>query len=144
MKAGFIFLVAFTGLPILYYYQNMNILLVDDEKINILSASRLLEKHGFTVTIATNGREALEKLLEDDFDCILMDIQMPEMDGFEAISRISDEFVFGEKSKTPIIAMTGHCYEDAFEQLRQAGVTHYICKPFDFNTLLDIIKKATS
>jgi len=122
----------------------MNILLVDDEKINTLSASRLLEKNGFTVTVATNGREALDKLHEDDFGCILMDIQMPEMDGFEAISRIRDDFVFGEKSLTPIIAMTGHCYEDAFEQFRQAGVKYYICKPFDFNTMLDTIKEATS
>ncbi|WP_320007388.1 response regulator [Maridesulfovibrio sp.] len=121
----------------------MKILLVDDEKINTLSASRLLEKHGFTVTVATNGREALDKLHEDDFDCIFMDIQMPEMDGFEAISRIRDDFVFGDKSKVPIIAMTGHCYEEAFEQLEKAGVKYYICKPFDFSSMLDVIKEAT-
>lgn len=122
----------------------MKILLVDDEKINTLSASRLLERQGFSITVATNGREALDKLHEDDFDCILMDIQMPEMDGFEAISRIRDDFVFGEKSKTPIIAMTGHCYNDAYEQFKQAGVEYYICKPFDFTSMLDVIKEATS
>ncbi|WP_319762379.1 response regulator [Maridesulfovibrio sp.] len=122
----------------------MKILLVDDEKINTLSASRLLEKQGFSVSVAVNGLEALDKLHESEFDCILMDIQMPEMDGFEAISRIHDEFVFGEKSKTPIIAMTGHCYTDALDELRQAGIEHYVCKPFDFNHLLEVIKKATS
>ena len=122
----------------------MKILLVDDEKINALSASRLLEKNGYKVVVASNGQEALDRLDESDFDCILMDIQMPEMDGYEAIERIRDEFVFGEKSKTPIIAMTGHCYSDAFEEFKRAEIKHYICKPFDFNNLLEIIKEATS
>ncbi|ACS78661.1 response regulator [Maridesulfovibrio salexigens] len=121
----------------------MKILLVDDEKINALSASRLLEKHGYKVVVASNGQEALDRLDESDFDCILMDIQMPEMDGYEAIERIRDEFVFGEKSKTPIIAMTGHCYSDAYKEFKQAGIRHYICKPFDFNNLLEVIKVAT-
>ncbi|NDV23190.1 response regulator [Desulfovibrio sp. JC022] len=122
----------------------MKILLVDDEKINTLSASRLLEKQGYSVTTACNGLEALDKLEESDFDCILMDIQMPEMDGYEAIARIRDKFVFGEKSQTPIIAMTGHCYSDAFEEFKRAEIKHYVCKPFDFKTLLDVIEKATS
>ena len=122
----------------------MKILLVDDEKINALSASRLLEKHGYEVIVASNGMEALDRLHESDFDCILMDIQMPEMDGYEAIDRIRDEFVFGEKSKTPIIAMTGHCYSDAFEEFKRAQIKYYVCKPFDFNNLLEIIKEATS
>ncbi|TIH17310.1 response regulator [Marinifilum sp. JC120] len=122
----------------------MKILLVDDEKINVLSASRLLEKQGHSVTTACNGLEALDKLEESDFECILMDIQMPEMDGYEAIDRIRDEFVFGEKSKTPIIAMTGHCYSDAFAEFERAGIKYYVCKPFDFKTLLDVIKEATT
>lgn len=122
----------------------MKILLVDDEKINALSASRLLEKQGYTVTVASNGLEALARVEESDFDCILMDIQMPEMDGYEAIEKIRDEIVFGEKSKTPIIAMTGHCYSDAFEEFKRAGIKHYVCKPFDFDTLLAEIEKATS
>ncbi|NDV26654.1 response regulator [Desulfovibrio sp. JC010] len=122
----------------------MKILLVDDEKINTLSASRLLEKQGHTVTTACNGLEALDKLHESAFDCILMDIQMPEMDGYEAISRIRDDFVFGEKSKTPIIAMTGHCFTDARDKFKQAGIEHYVCKPFDFNTLIGVIEEATS
>ncbi|HAS90545.1 MAG TPA: response regulator [Desulfovibrio sp.] len=122
----------------------MKILLVDDEKINALSASRLLEKQGYTVTVASNGLEALDRVEESNFDCILMDIQMPEMDGYEAIERIRDEFVFGEKSKTPIIAMTGHCYSDAFDEFKRAGIKHYVCKPFDFDTLLKVIKEATS
>ncbi|WP_421900099.1 response regulator [Maridesulfovibrio sp.] len=122
----------------------MKILLVDDEKINALSASRLLEKQGYEVIVASNGMEALDRLHESDFDCILMDIQMPEMDGYEAIDRIRDEFVFGEKSQTPIIAMTGHCYSDAFEEFKRAQIKYYVCKPFDFSNLLEIIKEATS
>ncbi|CCO23602.1 response regulator [Maridesulfovibrio hydrothermalis] len=122
----------------------MNILLVDDERINSLSASRLLEKHGHTVTVAVNGVDALEKVAEGDFDCILMDIQMPEMDGYEATARIRDEAVFGEKSKTPIIAMTGHSYSDAENEITLAGINYFVCKPFDIPTLLSTIAKAVA
>lgn len=122
----------------------MKILLVDDERINSLSASRLLEKHGHEVVTAINGIQALEKLHESEFDCILMDIQMPEMDGLEATGKIRDASVFGEKSQTPIIAMTGHSFEDAKEDLERAGLEFFVSKPFDMHSLLSVIKDATT
>lgn len=122
----------------------MKILLVDDERINSLSASKLLEKHGHEVVTATNGIQALEELNKSDFDCILMDIQMPGMDGFEATAKIRDASVYGEKSKTPIIAMTGHSFEDAKDELEQAGLQFFVAKPFDMLTLLQVIAQATS
>lgn len=122
----------------------MKILLVDDERINSLSASRLLEKHGHEVVTAINGIQALEKLHESEFDCILMDIQMPEMDGLEATGKIRDASVFGEKSQTPIIAMTGHSFEDAKEDLERAGLEFFVSKPFDMHALLSVIKDATT
>lgn len=122
----------------------MKILLVDDERINSLSASKMLEKHGHEVRTAVNGEEALEKLHEEEFDCILMDIQMPGMDGFEATARIRDRAVFGDKCETPVIAMTGHSYEDTKDDLDKAGVKYYVAKPFDMPTLLQAIEEATS
>ncbi|WP_027723110.1 response regulator [Maridesulfovibrio zosterae] len=121
----------------------MKILLVDDERINSLSASKLLEKDGHEVVSAANGAQALERLHESHFDCILMDIQMPVMDGYEAVARIRDTSVFGKKSLTPIIAMTGHTYEDSKENLKKAGLKFYVAKPFDITELLEVIKEAT-
>ncbi len=121
----------------------MKILLVDDERISSLSASRLLEKQGHEVITAINGFQALEKLHESNFDCILMDLQMPEMDGLEATAKIRDHSVFGEKSQTPIIAMTGHSYEDTKDDLDKAGINYYVAKPFDLRTLIQVIEDAT-
>ncbi|WP_031480945.1 response regulator [Maridesulfovibrio frigidus] len=122
----------------------MNILLADDEKINLLSASRLLEKSGYTVTTAINGLEVLDILKKDDFDCILMDLEMPKMDGFEATHQIRTDPSFGDKSKIPIIAMTGHSIQDKKYELDKAGIKEYVSKPFDIAILIQTIKKATS
>ncbi|MBI9109643.1 response regulator [Maridesulfovibrio ferrireducens] len=122
----------------------MKILLADDEKINLLSASRLLEKRGYTVTTAVNGLQVLELLKNNDFDCILMDIEMPEMSGLEAAKRIQDSSVFGEKSKTPIIAMTGHSLQDTHDDFEKANIKYYVSKPFDIEILVQTIEKSTS
>ncbi|WP_320170996.1 response regulator [Maridesulfovibrio sp.] len=120
----------------------MRILLVDDERINILSASKMLERHGHEVTTAVNGAQALEKLAEGDFDCVLMDLQMPVMDGLEASGKIRDRKTFGDKADIPIIAMTGHSYDDAKEDMDKAGLTLFVSKPFDMNSLLAALEKA--
>ncbi|WP_432738050.1 response regulator [Maridesulfovibrio sp. FT414] len=122
----------------------MRILLVDDERINSLSASKMLEKHGHEVVTAVNGAQALEILHDNEFDCILMDLQMPEMDGLEAARRIRDRASFGDKSDIPIIAMTGHSYEDTKDDMERAGLDHYLAKPFDLHTLLQTLEKATA
>ena len=104
----------------------------------------MLEKLGYEVVTAANGNEALERLHENDFDCILMDLIMPGMDGLEATTKIRDRSVFGDKSDIPIIAMTGHSYEDAKDDLDRAGLDYYVAKPFDMQSLLQIVEKATS
>jgi len=122
----------------------MKILLVDDERINTLSASLLLGKEGYDVTTAVNGQQALDLLHENEFDCILMDIQMPVMNGLEASAKIRDESVFGEKAKTPIIAITGHTFEDSKNDFKKAEIEFFVSKPFDIENLLQVIKQATS
>lgn len=122
----------------------MRILIVDDERINSLSAAKILEKLGHEVLTASNGKQALEKVHENSFDCILMDLMMPGMDGLEATAKIRDRSVFGDKADTPIIAMTGHSYEDTKEDLEQAGLEFYVAKPFDMHILLRVIEEATT
>ncbi len=122
----------------------MKILLADDEKINLLSASKLLEKRGHTIVTAVNGLQVLTLLKEQNFDCIVLDIEMPILNGLETAKQIQDHSVFGEKSKTPIIAMTGHCFQDSQEDFEKAGIKHYVSKPFDIEELAQTIEKSTS
>jgi signal transduction histidine kinase/CheY-like chemotaxis protein len=104
------------------------ILLAEDHLVNQELALRLLEKRGFEVTVAANGRAALEALAKVRFDAILMDVQMPEMDGFVATAMIRNE----EKptgAHIPIIAMTAHALKGDQERCLAAGMDAYVSKP---------------
>ncbi|MGR3319239.1 MAG: response regulator [Candidatus Anammoxibacter sp.] len=117
------------------------ILLVEDNLINQLVAKDLLEDAGFVVTIANNGKEAVGKVREDDFDAVLMDLEMPEMDGYEATRRIRSEPKFRE---LPIISMTAHAMAGLKEKCLDAGMVDYTTKPINpeglFKTLTKWIK----
>jgi CheY-like chemotaxis protein len=107
--------------------------------VNQLLASRLLEKQGHNVVIVSNGRAALERLEKAPFDLILMDIQMPEIDGFEATAAIRKE----EESTgrhLPIIAMTAHALEGDRERCLAAGMDGYIAKPIKAKDLMAAIE----
>ena len=106
----------------------MRILLAEDNAVNQLLALRVLEKQGHQVVTASNGRAALERLEKATFDLILMDIQMPEMDGFEATAVIRKEEESTGKH-LPIIAMTAHAMEGDRERCLAAGMDGYISKP---------------
>jgi len=106
----------------------LRILLAEDNVINQRLALRLLEKCGHQVAVTTNGREALAALDNGEFDVVLMDIQMPEMDGFEATAAIrSKERTIGKH--LPIIAMTAHAMTGDRERCIGAGMDGYIAKP---------------
>jgi PAS domain S-box-containing protein len=106
----------------------LKILLAEDNAINAKVTKILLEKKGHSVTGAVNGREALDKLKNGSFDLVLMDVQMPEMDGFEA-TRLIREKENGNGFHVPIIAMTAHALKGDRERCLEAGMDGYVSKP---------------
>jgi signal transduction histidine kinase/ActR/RegA family two-component response regulator len=103
------------------------ILLVEDDDVNRLAGRRLMEKCGFRVDVARDGREAVSQVEVNDYDLIFMDIQMPVMDGVEACARI--RAMGGAKSKVPIIAMTAYAQIGDKEKFLAAGMNGYLAKP---------------
>ncbi len=118
----------------------LKILLVEDKPMNQKLATILLEKKGWNVTTAINGREALDLLGTESFDLVLMDIQMPEMDGLEATQHIrAREAEAGEH--IPIIAMTAHAMEGDREKFMEAGMDGYVSKPINPEDLYGTVKE---
>jgi PAS domain S-box-containing protein len=119
----------------------LTILLAEDNVVNQQLARRLLEKAGHAVTVAKNGREALELLGRQSFDIVLMDVQMPEMDGFEATAAIREK-----ETKTgghiPIVAMTANAMKGDEERCLQAGMDAYVAKPIQRRQLFLAIEAA--
>jgi CheY-like chemotaxis protein len=112
----------------------MHILLVEDNPINQKLAQRLLEKAGHTVVVAGNGREALDRVSCLLFDLVLMDVQMPEMDGLEATLAIrQNERETG--GHLPIVAVTAHAMKGDRERCIEAGMDGYVSKPVVPNVL---------
>ena len=115
-------------------------LLAEDNAINQKLATRILEKMGHTVTMAENGREALHILENARFDIILMDVQMPEMDGFEATRSIrGKERITG--AHIPIVAMTAHAMSGDREKCLAAGMDGYVSKPINTKELVENIER---
>jgi two-component system sensor histidine kinase/response regulator len=118
---------------------HLNILLVEDNAVNQRLAARLLERRGHTVEIAGNGREALVALEKQSFDLVFMDVQMPEMDGFEATAAIRAKEK-GSGNHLPIFAMTAHAMAGDRERCLEAGMDDYITKPIRFEELDGLLK----
>ncbi len=115
------------------------ILLAEDQPINQMVAVRALSKAGFTVDIAGNGFEAIAAIIDCSYDIVLMDIQMPEMDGIEACKRIRK--LPGDKARVPIIALTANSMEGDRERYISAGMNDYASKPIDFPSLIEKIRE---
>ena len=117
----------------------LRLLLAEDNTVNQKLAVRLLENRGHSVVVACNGREALERISHESFDIVLMDVQMPEMDGFEATRRIRErERTTGDH--VPIIAMTAHAMKGDRERCLQAGMDGYISKPLRPSELFESVE----
>ncbi|MDR1141228.1 MAG: response regulator [Planctomycetaceae bacterium] len=118
------------------------ILLAEDNRINQMVATEMLKMEGFSVDVAANGRIALEMIQNNHYDLVLMDIQMPEMDGLEATKIIRSDSRF---SHLPILAMTAHAMTGDRELSIEAGMNDHITKPIDqallFNALVKWIRK---
>ena len=121
--------------------RNLPILLVEDYEPNILVASNLLDNFGYRYAIAHNGQEALDTFFAGEYSMILMDVQMPFMDGLETTTRIRDAEKKAATTRIPIIAMTAHALKGDRERCLQAGMDDYITKPFNPHQLQALLVK---
>ncbi|MBL6724678.1 MAG: response regulator [Rubripirellula sp.] len=120
----------------------LRILLVEDGKANQILAQQLLTKWGHMVELAENGQLAVDMAQDQRFDLILMDVQMPVMDGIEATRKIRQEP--NPNQDTPIVAMTAHAMSGDREKCLDAGMNDYITKPFRQADLLTVIQSIAS
>ena len=109
---------------------NYTILLVEDSEINQILTKTRLEKWNCTVDIANNGLEAVDKVKNNAYNIILMDVEMPIMNGYEATKIIKND-ISVEASKTPILGMSGHNSDTETSKMINAGMQDYVFKPFN-------------
>lgn len=112
----------------------MHLLLAEDNEVNQILATRILEKLGHTVCIAHNGRDAVQQWQDGNFDAVLMDVDMPEMNGYEATAMIRQQEHYSG-THIPIIAMTAHAMEGARGECLAHGMDGYLSKPIDIEAL---------
>ena len=133
-------------------HRRLHILLAEDNSVNQRLALKLLEKRGHTAVVAANGAEALATHATEKFDLILMDVQMPEMDGFAATKAIRAREASGSSASgaqteapphIPIVAMTAHAMKGDRERCLEAGMDTYISKPLNPQQLYEIIESVT-
>lgn len=117
------------------------ILIVEDYNPNMLVVTSFLDGFGYRYDTATNGFEALQKVRNNEYAMVLMDIQMPDMDGMEVTDRIRKHERANHLPEVPIIGMTAHAYEGVRDQCLIAGMDDYISKPFSPDKLFEILKK---
>ena len=124
--------------------RNVRILLVEDYPTNQQVAIKHLESGGYSVDLAENGAQAVQAFLQEKYDLVLMDVQMPVMDGYDATRRIRmAELDASREANTPIIAMTAHALKGYREKCIEAGMDDYITKPVKRNSLLAMVEKWT-
>jgi two-component system, sensor histidine kinase and response regulator len=119
---------------------SLRILLAEDNPVNQLLATRLLEKRGHRVEVAANGREALAALEKEEYDLVLMDVQMPEIDGIEATIAIRAKEKTGG-NHLPVIALTAHAMKSDQERCLAAGMDGYLSKPIRAQELDEFLDK---
>jgi len=118
--------------------QGLNVLVAEDVKVNQLIAKEFFTQAGMKVSIANNGKEAVEMAMDNSYDLVIMDIQMPEIDGYEATRLIRR---INSYSNTPIIAMTANAMNDDEKRSFDAGMNGHISKPLDITTVITEIEE---
>ena len=117
------------------------ILVIDDEELVTESLKKLLSKSGYEVQIARSGTEAVERVKATDFDLIVSDIRMPDMDGVQALTKIREYLKEEGKPAMPEILITGYASKENLEGAKNLGVADYLYKPFNIRDFLEIVKK---
>lgn len=118
-----------------------NVLVAEDNQTNQILINKLLKQCGLDISISNNGKEALAALEKKDFDLILMDINMPIMDGFEAIKEIKNNPLLNRFKNIPIVAVTANALVEDRKAIKKAGFDDYLSKPIDYNKLYGVLKK---
>ncbi len=126
------------GIEAVRSIRGARILLVEDNEVNQQVASELLEKAQLVVTIANNGQEAVDMVGRESFDCILMDVQMPVMDGYEATRTIRRDRRFKD---LPIVAMTANAMAGDWEKCQAAGMNDHVAKPIEPREMYDALAR---
>jgi PAS domain S-box-containing protein len=124
--------------------RKLSVLLVEDNAVNQLLARKLLARAGHTVTVADNGREALERIRDDAFDIVLMDVQMPVMGGLEATAHIRAAERSAGRACVPIIAMTANAMDGDRERCLAAGMDAYLAKPIRADDLYALLERVAA
>lgn len=119
--------------------QSLKVLLVEDTPANQKVVQAILRKRGHKITLANNGREAIDKLEVESFDVVLMDIQMPTVDGYQATATIR-QMEDPERAGVPIIAMTAHAMKGDAGRCIEQGMNDYISKPIDSRRLIELVE----
>jgi CheY-like chemotaxis protein len=122
-------------------YRRFNVLLVEDNRVNRELALEILAKFRISADAAENGREALEMIGANHYDLILMDCQMPVMDGFECARAIRNRIQTGEMATVPIIALTANAMRGDRERCLDAGMDDYISKPLRLQDMRSMLKR---
>ena len=122
-------------------HASLNLLLVEDDRINQLALRRLLEKRGHKVKVASNGQEAVDLFAQFEFDCILMDIQMPVMNGVEATQSIRASETLSVRKHVTIFAVTAHAMAGDREHFLAAGMDDYLSKSLKLGLLEELFLK---
>ncbi len=119
------------------------VLIAEDSSVIQNLTRKILEIQNYSISSAKNGKQVLEMIQKETFDLILMDINMPTMDGMECareIRALNDS----EKSAIPIIAITGNARNYTMDDFKKAGINEYLPKPLNFDELVNMVKKYTS
>ncbi len=123
------------------FEDTLNVLIVEDNDLNAKFLSAILKRLNYNIDLAVNGQICVEKFLENDYDFILMDIQMPLMNGLDATARIREmEQQMEVDYRIPIIAITAFAFEHDKQNCLDSGMDDYLTKPYRPQDLIDIIK----
>lgn len=132
--------------PTVAFSKEIHVLLVEDDIINQMAIQEYLENYGIRVDTAQNGREAIEAVKQTSYDVILMDVDLPEINGQIAAEHIRawESEILGDRAQTPIIALTAYAMKGDMEKCLKSGMNDYLAKPFENSRLLAAIYKWTN